>query len=123
MKRLFLAIVMVFIVSIFAVTIVLAHPPTDVNLSYDVPSQTLHIAMTHVTSNMVQHHIRKLTVYKNDEVILDRTVVRQTTPQVLEEDVLLTAAAGDIIRVKAICNEGGIVEQTLIIPAEDKDQE
>ncbi len=96
-----------------------AHPPTDIKLSYDYSAKTLHIEMTHVTSNIVKHYIRRLEIVKNQDVPVTMTLPRQTTPHNLVEDVSLTAKPGDTIQVKAYSKEGGIAEQSFIVPPED----
>lgn len=110
-----------FLFSFFVATL-LAHPPTDLKISYDSDAGVLHISMTHVTSNIIKHHIRKIQVFKNDEVVLDETIAQQTSPNSMTKDVLVSAAAGDTIRVKAICSEAGIIEGTLVIPVETQEQ-
>ncbi len=101
-----------------------AHPPSDLRVNYDPAEGVLHIAMTHVTgSNMIRHHIRKIQIFKNDEMVLDSTIVQQTSAHSMTKSIPLSAVAGDTIRVKAICSEGGIGEQTIVVPAADTDQD
>ena len=93
-----------------------AHPPSDVKLSYDAPTATLHIEVAHVAKNLRQDGIRQLVVYKNDQEISRITIVRQTTPDSLTKDFPLEAVEGDAVRVRAISKGGGYLEQTLVIP-------
>ena len=101
---------------------VAAHPPSDVKLSYDAPTATLHIEVAHLAKNLRQDGIRQLVVYKNDQELKQITVVRQTTPNSLTKDFSLEAVAGDTIRVRAISKGGGYLEQTIVIPPEEKDE-
>lgn len=104
---------------LFVVTPLSAHPPTDLKISYDPAEGVLRVSMTHVTSNMIKHRIRKIQVFKNDEVVLDETIVQQTSSNSMVKSIPLSVVAGDTIRVKAICSEGGIGEQTIVIPVPD----
>src|SRR3989338_3594968 len=96
-----------------------AHPPTDLQLSYDQEKQTLHIKAAHATNNIREHHIRKLLIYKNQEKQTDLTLAKQTTPQELIKDVALKVSSGDTITVKVFSDEGGTREASLVV-AEEK---
>ena len=105
---------------LFSAGIALGHPPTDMQLSYDIKARILHVSMSHVTSRMNKHHIRKLIVNMNGTEILNETQVRQTTPQGFEKDIPLKAKAGDVINVEAICSQGGSLEGSLTVPAPEE---
>ena len=100
---------------------VAAHPPTDIQLSYDAPAAILHIEVVHLAKNLQKDGIRQLVVYKNDRELAGITIVRQTTHEGLTNDFPLKAAAGDTIRVRAISKKGGDLEQTIVIPEEEKE--
>ena len=95
---------------------VFSHPPTNLSLSYDPATQILRVEMTHVTGNIREHHIRRLVISKNGEEAKSMTIVRQTTPSSEVEDIPLEAKPNDTIRVEAYCSEGGIGEETLVVP-------
>jgi hypothetical protein len=113
MKKIFV-LTTIFFFSLYGLTA--AHPPTDLELTYDDSQQMLHVKMTHVSHNLRKHYIRTIIVYKNDEEILQhRYPTTQTSPGGVEDDFPLKAVKGDVIRVKASCSQGGIGEQTLKI--------
>ena len=102
---------------VFVSRLVFAHPPSDLKLSYDKDSQTLHIEMKHVASNTrTQDYIRKIQIYKNQEEPTDLIIVKQTTPNSVAKDVSLSAKGGDMIKVKAFSSQGGSAEETLVVP-------
>jgi len=92
-----------------------AHPPTDMKLEYDQNEKNLHVEITHVAHDPREHHIRKVLIYQNDEKPIIRYFATQTRPSLLIVDVPLEAKEKDTVRVKAICNEGGQKEETLVV--------
>ena len=113
-------LIVLLVLLIFCPRPVAAHPPSEIKLSYDAPTATLHIEVAHLAKNLRQDGIRQLVVYKNGQELGRITVVRQTTPQGLTKDFSLEAAAGDTVRVRAISKGGGYLEQTIVIPEEEK---
>ena len=93
-----------------------AHPPTDMKLAYDTKKSLLHIEMTHVTSNMNKHYIRRIEIFKNGNKEKSMTIVKQATPSGHTEDVAFTAVSGDTIFVEAFSTGGGTGQATLVIP-------
>ena len=103
------------IILLLSVNAASAHPPSKIELSYDDKEHMLTVDIAHVTSDVVKHHIRKITVYKNDEELESYYFVKQT-PQGLVDKIPLEAKSGDNIRVKVICKEAGFKEESLVIP-------
>ena len=95
--------------------LVFAHPPKDMQLKYDETSQTLHIEMVHVTSDMFRNYVYRIVVLKNEEQVINQFFTKQKNPHDAIEDFSLQAVVGDVIRVKAFCKEGGEAEETLTI--------
>lgn len=99
----------------------LATPPRAIHLDYDPAKKVLSFSIDHVSSNIDKHHIRRVEVYKNDQLIHEMTLTFQK-PQGVIEELSLDAKAKDVIRVKAICNQAGYLEETLLIPENKKDK-
>lgn len=93
-----------------------ARLPSKIAMSYDAQGKNLHLEIEHVTKNPRGHFIRNVVIYKNDVEIKKSLHVQQTSHSSLVEDVALEAVSGDVIRVKARCNEAGYKEETLVIP-------
>ena len=100
----------------------LAHAPSKIDLTYDADKKVLHLEMTHVSTNLLKHYIRKIIIYKNEEEVQNIYLVKQTTASTVVEDVPLEAKDGDVIRVKAICAEAGYKEESLTIREKEKDK-
>lgn len=94
---------------------VFSHPPSAVDLTYDKGTKTLHIAVKHVTNDISEHRIRSITVYRNDEEAKSLKYVMQK-PSELEDDVVVEANPGDILKVKVLSTEGGSKEAVLTVP-------
>lgn len=93
-----------------------ARLPSKIDMSYDAQEKNLHLEIEHVTKNPRAHFIRNIVIYKNDVEIKKSLHVQQTSHAMLVEDAALEAASGDVIRVKARCNEAGYKEETFVIP-------
>ncbi len=96
----------------------LAHPPTEILLSYSKETKTLHISIKHISDSRREHNIRRVIVYRNDEEVQSLNYNTQKPPG-MEDDIVVEAAAGDTLRIKAICREAGNREQSLSIPEEE----
>lgn len=94
----------------------MAHPPTEINLSYDLEKKNLHVEARHVARNPRKHFIRKIVVYQNDVEAAKRFYAWQTSASMLSADVALEAVTGDVLRVEAVCSEAGRKETTSVIP-------
>ncbi len=92
------------------------HPPTSVDLTFNSDEKKLHIEVKHVSQNKRDHVIDKLVVYKNDVEANTSKFLKQTSATKLISDISLEVVPGDVLRVKAHCNEAGSREQTLIVP-------
>ncbi len=109
------------LVSLSFSTLSWAVPPSEIDLSYDVATKTLHIKIIHVTRNVHKHHIRRLEISKNGELISDLKLVSQTTNSKIDQDVTIEAKSGDILTVKATCNQAGIKEESLTVAEPKKE--
>lgn len=94
----------------------LAVPPSDILIEYNAEQKSLHVEVKHISHNINKHYIRRLIVYKNDIELKKFTYAKQTSATALIQDLPVDAIAGDVIRVKAICNESGPEEKTFVIP-------
>ena len=109
-------LIVLLVLAIFCPRPVAAHPPSDVKLSYDAPTATLHIEVAYLAKNLREDGIRQLVIYKNDQELGRITVVRQTAPDSLTKDfssrpsLVTRSVSGRSAR------EGGYLEQTIVIP-------
>lgn len=96
-----------------------ATPPRDLTLEYDQAAQKLHIHMTHISANVRKHHIRRIEIFKNDELVKAIRLVIQDTGRELSQDVSVEAKKGDVLRIKAICNQAGTAESSITVSEEN----
>ena len=84
-----------------------AHAPKAVELGYDAETATLSVKVLHKVSNQEKHYIKKIAVYKGDELLTERTYVRQETAADQEEIFLFIdepLKKDDDVTVRAYCN-------------------
>lgn len=93
-----------------------AHPPGKIELNYNVATQMLEIKMDHVSSNLNKHYIRLLQIVKNQDEPINMTLPTQTSPEGLLKSVSVAANPGDTISVKVYSTQGGIGEESLVVP-------
>ena len=93
-----------------------AHPPSSIDLQYNLPDKILHIEIKHVTHDPREHHIRKILISVNSGEPQVVYLSTQTTPAYDSEDISLEAKEGDLIRVEAVCSDAGRLEATLTVP-------
>lgn len=95
---------------------VFAHPPTDIQLTYDRQVQNLHVEMVHVSHNLNKHRIRLITVFINDQEVKKLSYSSQSAPHKVIQDIPLKTNVGEKITIKAICSQAGSGTQSLTVP-------
>lgn len=100
-----------------------ATPPSDMKIEYNQTSKVLKVSMVHVTTNPGDHFIRKIEVFKNGESVKVYHFARQPSAREVSLEIPLEAKEGDVIEVKAICNQAGSKTESLTVPSEDKSAE
>jgi hypothetical protein len=83
-----------------------AHPPQDVQIAYDVNTQTLTVTITH-KSGFGFHYINSVIVKKNGVVVSTNKYDKQPDPATFSYTYKMAAGKGDTIEVTAICNLSG----------------
>ncbi len=81
-----------------------AHPPEDITLSYDYPSQILSVNITHHNLAVPQHYIQSIEVFKNNISVIMETYTSQPDNRQWEVDFDVPAVDGDLLKVEAICS-------------------
>ena len=87
-----------------------AHAPKAIELGYDAETATLSVKVLHKVSNQEKHYIKKIAVYKGDELLTERTYERQETVTSQEEIFLFIEEPlkkGDAVTVVAACSISG----------------
>jgi hypothetical protein len=107
----------IFIVSclfILTCSIAYAHPPSDIIITYDAATKTLHAVIKHAVSNPTNHFIKKVNVGLNGNEIIEHTISRQDNNSTQTVSYLIPdAKAGDRLSVEAHCSISGKLEKEI----------
>ncbi|MFC1887407.1 hypothetical protein ACFLYK_01210 [Candidatus Cloacimonadota bacterium] len=113
MNRFKLILIVVFVALI---SILNAHPASDVEMTFDKETSILTVNYIHKVSDAEKHFIFETTVYLNKEEIITQAIQMQDT---LEGGQLvykiIDAKPGDKILVKTNCNKSGKKSGELVI--------
>ncbi len=101
-----------------------AHAPSNVLLYYDFPNQTLDVIVNH-TGDGSSHYINKIEIYVNDVLNHTENYLSQTDIDNQEDDFVIPAVDGDIIKATATCSISGsltgqITVQEQVVPEFNK---
>ena len=110
MTKVFWTAVIIGLFSFANVQVVNAHPPKDVNISYDLAQQTLSVVITHKTTFTSRHYIESVTITKNGTILSTQEYTNQPKESPFTYTYPIHAAAGDMIEVKATCKIFGSKE-------------
>ena len=97
-----------------------AHPPSEMDLSYDLENQTLTVTVTHVTIEPQSHRVYLVEVEKNGELYLDREYDEQPD-NTFTDTYNVEAQVGDVLTVTAYCSLYGSVTKSLSVSGGEPD--
>lgn len=86
---------------------VLADPPQDVLLSYNMTAQTLTVTIKHPSTFTGLHYIKQVEIKKNNEPAEKKSYSSQPGKTAFEYTYGVPAAVNDILEVTASCNIQG----------------
>lgn len=103
---------------------VFAHPPTDVELTFDQETMILTVSASHMVGKITKHYIEKIVVELNDEEIITQRLRIQSSEAKQEVSYAIPGTrVGDTFSVTAYCNIAGKKKNTLLIEEELPDEE
>jgi len=91
----------------FFPTVANATPPANVELSYNTEKQVLEVKITHASSNLDKHYIKKVVIKKNGEAVGGGDYTSQPEKELFIYTYTLVVAPGDLLEVKATCSVFG----------------
>lgn len=95
----------------------LAHPPSDIKITYDYKTKILTAVIMHNVSDVKKHYISKIDVGINGREIISHTISQQDNNISQKVSYLIPdAKAGDKLSVEAYCNISGKLEKAVIAP-------
>jgi hypothetical protein len=87
---------------------VYAHPPSDINITFDSNTKILQAQMIHGTGNPMKHYINKVHIALNNKVIIEHKISLQDNNQSQSVSYFIPdVKSGDIISVAGYCNLSG----------------
>jgi len=104
-----------FFLLLFPIAICFATPPTGITLTYDSEKGSLHVEAVHPSFNLEKSYVRLMNVYVNGEQVSTLNYFRQGDYNEFNDDVPVTAQAGDIIKVELFCALGGDMSKELTV--------
>jgi len=93
-----------------------AHPPGEIEMSFDLENKMLEVTIPHGSQDNTDHFINSVNVYLNDNLHVEQAFIVQTDNEVQYLHYMLPGAkAGDTIRVTADCNKFGSGENEITV--------
>jgi len=91
-----------------------AHPPSDIDISYNPVTRMLTAVITHNVNDPQSHYIKKVDIGLNGQEIIEQNISRQ------DNDITQTisyrisdAKPGDILSVEAYCSISGTLKKEI----------
>lgn len=97
-----------------------AHPPSEMDLSYDLENQTLTVAITHVTIEPRSHRVYLVEIEKNGEMYLTRQYDEQPG-NTFTDTFIVEAEVGDELTVTAYCSLFGSITKSISVTGGESD--
>lgn len=96
-----------------------AHPPSDIQITFDVKTKMLKAVIMHEVSNTLNHYINKVDVGLNGKAVISHSISRQdnNTSQTVSY-LIPDAKEGDEVSVAGYCSLSGQLQKHIIVSAE-----
>jgi hypothetical protein len=95
---------------------VYAHPPSDIKITFDPNTKTLHAIIIHNVSNPNSHYIKRVDVALNGKEIIEHSISRQDNNDSQTVSYLVPdAKAGDTLSVEGYCSISGKLEKEISV--------
>ncbi|MHA2431569.1 MAG: hypothetical protein ACXACC_11155, partial [Promethearchaeota archaeon] len=112
--RYIFVVLMLMCSSLFVIQVT-AHPPENIELTYDISTNNLTVIITHNTADPNSHYVEKVEIYKNNIEIQDEDYTSQPTADTFTLTFFVEAVEGDILKVEATDNLGGKTEEEITV--------
>lgn len=97
--------------------IAIAHSPSDMRLDYEHGQGTLLVSVTHQVDDSSTHYVREMGIQKNGVTVDTFTYASQPSRETFTYSYPVTLEPGDVARVTARCNIGGLITREYTRPA------
>jgi desulfoferrodoxin (superoxide reductase-like protein) len=113
------SIILMSIITLLSINIATAHPPSEIELEFDLTEHILKVQVHHGVKKIAHHYIEKIVVELNDmEVITQRFTVQGSEETQDAVYMIADAKEGDTLTVTAYCNISGKKKAALEVAAE-----
>lgn len=103
-------------VCLLSTSIVYAHPPKDIEISYEPTTKILTAVIIHDTSNPLGHYIKKVDVGLNNQEIIEQTISKQDNNNFQKVSYYIPdAKTGYRLSVEGYCSISGKLEKEIIV--------
>lgn len=107
---------MVFLSSLTVASIVYAHPPSDIKITFDSNTKTLEAVIAHNTSNPISHYINKVDIGLNGKEIIVHMISREDNNQTQTVRYLIPDVKdGDVISIEGYCSISGKLKNEITV--------
>ena len=108
-------IFMIICFSIAVCSVVYAHPPSDINISFDTKTKMLKAVIMHnVTLRPTNHYINKVDIGLNGGEIIEHKISKQDNDLTQTVSYLIPdAQVGDMLSVEAYCSISGKLKKEI----------
>ncbi len=93
-----------------------AHPPADMQLTYDQAAGELVVTISHMVADPASHHVGEVEIRNKGDVILKESYTSQPAADTFTYRYDLPPVPGDEIEVTAHCNIGGSITRQVTLP-------
>ncbi len=108
--------VLLIIVMLFPISLVYAHPPSDIKITFNPDTKILDAVIYHNTSNPINHYIKKVDVGLNGREIIEHHISRQDNNEVQFVTYLIPDAKdGDVLSVEGYCSISGKLKKEVTV--------
>ncbi len=108
----------VLFVCLVSTSMAFAHPPKDIEISYDFNTKILTATIIHDTSNPLGHYIKKVDIGLNDadKEIIQQIISRQDNNNSQKVSYYIPdVKVGDILSVEGYCSISGKLEKEITV--------
>jgi hypothetical protein len=94
-----------------------AHPPSDIQITFDPGTRMLRAVILHNTSNPLKHYINKVDVGLNGQEVIEQKISRQDNNDSQTVSYFIPDAKnGDVLSVEGYCSISGKLKKEITLP-------
>jgi len=102
----------------FVCSMVYAHPPSDIKITFDPDTKVLQAIIYHNTSNPGNHYIKNVDIGLNGKEIIKHQISREDNNETQAVSYLIPdAKAGDSLSVEGYCSISGKLKKEIAVTA------